>query len=140
VTKSEPFSLRLSPDVEALVSEEASRTHRSKGAVVEALATEALKTRLFPGVAFRGVDWDRRAWLIGTALDVWEIVTAHQDFGSVEDMAAKTDLSERQIRLATAYYKRFPVEIDDAIRRNRRALEDLQTAYPTIGVSSVPTR
>ena len=99
-----------------------------------------MKNRLFPGVAFRGIDWDRRAWLIGTALDVWEIATAYQDFDSVERMAAKTDLSERQIRLAMAYYKRFPVEIDDAIRRNRRALEDLQTAFPTIDVSSVPTR
>ena len=139
MAKSEPFSLRLSPEVEALVTEEASRTRRSKGAVVEALATEALKARLFPGVAFRGVDWDRRAWLIGTALDVWEIVAAYQDFDSVERMVAKTDLSERQIRLAMAYYKRFPAEIEDAIGRNRRPLEDLQAAFPTIDVASVPT-
>ena len=140
MAKSEPFSLRLSPEVEALVTEEASRTRRSKGAVVEALATEALKARLFPGVAFRGVDWDRRAWLIGTALDVWEIVAAYQAFDSVERMVAKTDLSERQIRLAMAYYKRFPAEIEDAIGRNRRPLEDLQAAFPTIDVASVPTR
>ncbi len=34
------------------------------------LAEEAMKTRFFPGIAFRGVDWDRRPWVIGTALDV----------------------------------------------------------------------
>lgn len=51
MAKSEPFSLRLSPELEALVGEEANHTHRSKGAVLEALATEALKTRLFPGIA-----------------------------------------------------------------------------------------
>jgi predicted transcriptional regulator len=39
--KSEPFSLRLSPELEAMVTEEAGRTRRSKGAVVEALAEEA---------------------------------------------------------------------------------------------------
>lgn len=140
MAKSEPFSLRLSPVVEALVSEEAKRTRRSKGAVVEALATEALKTRLFPGIAFRGVDWERRGWLIGTALDVWEIVAAYRDFGSVERMAAKTDLSERQIRLAMAYYERFPAEIDEAIGRSRLSLEALRAAFPSIDVASVSTR
>ena len=42
---------------------------------------------LFPGVAFRGADWERRAWVIGTALDVWEIVEAFDDIGSVARMA-----------------------------------------------------
>ncbi|MGH9040925.1 MAG: hypothetical protein ACRDZ3_11905 [Acidimicrobiia bacterium] len=140
MAKSEPFSLRLSPGVEAMVSEEAKRTRRSKGAVVEALAAEALKTRLFPGIAFRGVDWERRAWVIGTALDVWEIVAAYQDFGSVERMATETDLSERQIRLALAYRERFPDEIDDAAERNRRPLEDLRTEFPTFDVASIRTR
>ena len=140
MAKSEPFSLRLSPVVEAMVSEEAKRTRRSKGAVVEALAAEALKTRLFPGIAFRGVDWERRAWVIGTALDVWEIVAAYHDFGSVERMAAKTDLSERQIRLALAYRERFPDEIDTAVERNRRPLDDLRAEFPTLDVVSVRTR
>lgn len=138
--KSEPFSLRLSPLVETLVSEEAKRTRRSKGAVVEALAEEALKTRLFPGIAFRGVDWERRAWVIGTALDVWEIIAAYHDFESVTAMAAHTDLPERSIRLALAYSERFPTEIDEAIARNRRSLEELQAEFPTIAVVSVPNR
>lgn len=118
--------------MEALVREEARRTRRSKGAVVEALAEEALKTRLFPGIAFRGADWERRAWVIGTALDVWQIVDAHRDFGSVEKMTADTDLTERQIRLALAYYERFPQEIDDMIELNRATLDELRTRFPTI--------
>lgn len=140
MAKSEPFSLRLSPVLEAMVSDEAKRTRRSKGAVVEALAEEALKTRLFPGVAFRGVDWERRPWVIGTALDVWEIVAASRDFDSPEAMARATDLTEPQIRLALAYHERFPEEIDDAIARSRRSLEELSAAYPTIGVAAVRAR
>jgi hypothetical protein len=37
---------------------------------MEARAEEALRMRLFPGIAFRGADCDRRAWVIGMALDV----------------------------------------------------------------------
>lgn len=138
--KSEPFSLRLSPVLEAMISDEAKRTRRSKGAIVEALAEEALKTRLFPGVAFRGTDWERRAWVIGTALDVWEIVTASRDFASVEAMVKKSDLTERQIRLALAYHERFPEEIDDIITRSRRLLDDLRAEFPTIDVTTVAAR
>lgn len=47
MAKSEPFSMRLSPDVGAMVSEEAARTRRSKVAVIEALADEALRARRF---------------------------------------------------------------------------------------------
>ena len=108
MAKSEPFSLRLAPDLEAFVEDEARRTRRSKGAVVAALAAEALKTRLFPGVAFRGEDWNRRAWVLGTALDVWQVVDAYRNFGSVETMTEGSDLSERHVRLALAYHERFP--------------------------------
>lgn len=137
MAKSQPFSMRLSPAVEALVVEEAHRTQRSKGAIVEALTAEAVKARLFPGIAFRGVDWERRAWVIGTALDVWEIIVAYQDFGSVDRMAAHTDLSERQIRLALAYYERLPEEIDESIGRNRRSTNELRRDFPAIDMISV---
>lgn len=127
--------MRLSPDVEALVAEEAARTRRSKGSVVEALAAEALKTRLFAGVAFRGVDWERRAWVLGTSLDVWQIVDAYRDFGSVQAMVADTDISERTVNLALAYYSRFPDEVDELIERNRASIDELQEAFPAIPVT-----
>jgi hypothetical protein len=130
--KSEPFSMRLSLVTDELITHEARRTRRSKGAVVESLAEEALRTRRFPGVAFRGTDWNRRAWVIGTALDVWEIVAASHGFDSPQHMAAQTDVTEAQVRLALAYHGEFPDEIDDAIAENERPLEQLRREYPTI--------
>jgi uncharacterized protein (DUF433 family) len=127
--------MRISKTMEALVEREAHRTGRSKGAIVEALADEALRMRLFPGIAFRGTDWDRRAWVIGTALDVWQIVDAHRDIGSVERMAEGGSASARQIRLALDYYKQFPEEIDEAIAENRRPLDQLEREFPFIVVS-----
>lgn len=130
--KSKPFSIRISADTDALIASEARRTHRSKGAVIEGLAEEALRARMFPGLAFRGEDWDRRPWVIGTAFDVWQIVDAHRDFGSVEAMVAEGNLSERQIRLALAYHERFPEEIEEAIALQRRSLDQLHAEYPFV--------
>ena len=136
-TKSAPFSMRLSKRMEALVDREARRTGRSKGAIVEALAEEALRTRLFPGIAFKGADWERRACVVGTALDVWQIVDAQRDIGSIERMVEGGSANERQIRLALDYYEMFPEEIDAAIADNRRPIEQLEEEFPFIAVSRV---
>jgi uncharacterized protein (DUF433 family) len=136
-SKSTPFSLRLSEQTDRLITAEAKRTKRSKGSVVESLAEEALKARLIPGIAFRGDDYDRRAWLIGTSLDVWQVVEAYQDFeNSFERMEAETDLSERELRTALRYYERFPEEVDSFIALNRRPLAELQAEHPQAGLIS----
>lgn len=131
-SKSHPFSMRLSRVTDELVTREAKRTRRSKGAVVESLAEEALRARRFPGIAFRGTDWNRRPWVIGTALDVWEIVGATRAFDSPEAAADTTDLTEAHVRLALAYYEAFPQEIEEAIAENSRPLEQLRREYPAI--------
>lgn len=138
MAKTEPFSMRLSARLSALIAEEARRTRRSKGAVIETLADEALRCRRFPGIAFRGDDWNRRAWVIGTGLDVWELIQALQDFGSPERVIAETDLSERQVETALAYYREYPEEVDRAVDENRRSIEALRREFPTIGLSEVP--
>lgn len=138
--KSRPFSIRVSVDVDELIAAEAQRTRRSKGAVLEALAEEALRARMFPGIAFRGEDWDRRPWVIGTAFDVWQIVDAYRDLGSAEKMVAEGNLSERQVRLALAYAERFPEEVEEAITQNRRPLSQLGAEYPFIDVHSSAAR
>ncbi|MGH7607202.1 MAG: hypothetical protein ACREME_07675 [Gemmatimonadales bacterium] len=135
--KSEPFSMRLSHQTDEFVTHEARRTRRSKGAVVESLAEEALRARRFPGIAFRGADWNRRPWVIGTALDVWEIVAASRGFETPRDAADGTQLSEAQIRLALAYQREFSEEIDHAIAENERPLDQLQREYPTIDTIAV---
>ena len=137
MAKSEPITLRLSSELDRWVTDEARRTRRPKGTVVEALAEEALKARRFPGIAFRGDDWDRRAWMTGSALDVWEIVRAYQECGSVDELAGQGGLSERQTKLALAYYLHYPEEIDDRLDRDHRQLDELRTAYPGVEVIEI---
>ena len=80
--------------------------------------------------------------MIGTALDVWGIVAASRSYRTPSEMAAATDLTEPQIRLALAYYSEFPEEVDGAIAENERPLAELQRQYPTIdtvAVGDLPT-
>jgi len=134
VAKGQPFSVRLEEETEKLVEAEARRTRRSKSAVVEALTEEAARARRFPGIAFRGDDARRRAWVIGSGLDVWEMAQMVEDFGSTKKLVAETQLTPAQVRLALAYRDAYPAEIDEAIAGNRRPLEELRTLFPFIEV------
>lgn len=130
--KGEPFSVRFTLSTDRTVEEEARRTRRSKSAVVEALTEEAVRTRRFPGIAFRGDDARRRPWVIGSGLDVWEIIHMLEDFGSIQRLVKETQLNERQVRLALAYRDAYPEEITDAIAENRRPVDDWLELYPFV--------
>ena len=135
--KSSPFSIRLSQTTDRFVTAEAQRTKRSKGAIVEALTEESARMRRFPGIAFRGDDADRRPWVIGTGLDVWEVIEMLDDYGSVELLTREADLPAPAVEVARAYYASYPEEIDEAIAENRRPLSELRELYPFIGTTLV---
>jgi uncharacterized protein (DUF433 family) len=134
--KSEPFSIRLDETTMAFVDHEARRTRRSKSAIVEALTEEAARQRRFPGISFRGDDVDRRAWVIGRGLDVWEIVELRADHDEADDavLDAHPSLDGRALRLAQAYYESYRDEIDSAIAANRAPLAELIAAYPFLDI------
>ena len=135
MAKGQPFSVRLETATEQLVEAEARRTRRSKSAVVESFTEEAARARRFPGIAFRGDDVKRRAWVIGSGLDVWEIAHMADDFGSPESLAKDSHLSPAQIRLALAYRDAYPDEIEQFIEENRRPLDELRVLHPFIEVA-----
>lgn len=138
--KGAPFSVRFSAATDRFVEHEARRTRRSKGAVVEALAEEAATTRRFAGLAFRGDDWDRRPWVIGTGLDVWEIVDMLRSFDDdVDRLVADNELERRHVELALAYHREHTEEIEAAIAENRRPVEELQELYPFVRLAGPTT-
>jgi|SRR5579859_1188230 len=133
--KTGPFTVRLNPRIESRITQIARETKRSKGAVLEELADEAERARRFPGIAFRGPSWSRRAWVLGTSLDVWEIVQAFKDYDeNGEKMLAETAIPSRQLRMALVYYREFPDEINQAIAANRRTTGEIEAEYPFLEV------
>jgi hypothetical protein len=129
-SKSQPFSIRLGEHADVLVRDEVRRSGRSRSVVVEELAEEAAKARLFPGVAFRGSP--RRAWVIGSGLDVWEILELLRSYAGDEQQlhAAHPLLGERHVRVARAYGERFPDEIAAFVEDSQRPLDELRRLYP----------
>jgi uncharacterized protein (DUF433 family) len=133
IKKGKPFSVRFRLPADRYVEAEARRTRRSKSDLVEALTEEAIQTRRFAGLAFRGEDWNRRPWVIGSGLDVWELIDMLQSYeGDVERLLADNDLEPRHVQLALAYYNDHAEEIDEAIADNRRPVEELQELYPFV--------
>jgi hypothetical protein len=133
--RTQPFSIRLGALANLLVSDEMRRSGRSRSVVVEELAEEAAKTRLHPGIAFRGKP--RRAWAIGSGLDVWEIIELLRSYhGDQESLRADHPLvSDRHLRLARAYAERFPAEIEALLEANRRPLDELRELYPFLHIN-----
>lgn len=127
-----PFSVRFPPDVDRALTEEAKRARRSKGAIVISLTDEALRCRRFPGIAFRGDDARRRAWVIGSGLDVWEIVQMVAEYPNEATLIAATQLTARHLRLAEAYRAAHSEEIAELVAQNTRLAGDLARMYPFV--------
>jgi len=74
----------------------------------------------------------RRAWVIGSGLDVWEIVEMLDSYA--DDRAALTAdhplVTERHVRTARAYAAQFAREIDGQLAENRRPESELADLYP----------
>jgi uncharacterized protein (DUF433 family) len=133
--KTEPISFRPSQSLDARLDAMRQRTGIPKSRLVEQLADEAERSRRYPGVAFRGPDHRREAWLIGSPFDVWEVIQAWQDLGEdTEAVQEQLSLSARQLKLALAYYGEFAEQIDADLALARRTLGELQSAYPFIEV------
>ncbi len=133
MAKAQPFSFRPSKRLDERLNSLAARTGLSKTAILENLADEAERTRRYPGIAFRGPDLARRAWLLGTSLDVWQVIGELRNFGDdAGRMASETEVPLRQIELAKAYYREFGEEIDRNLALNDRSLEELAREYPFI--------
>jgi hypothetical protein len=131
--KTQPFSIRLGKQADLLVADEVRRSGHSRSVVVEELAEEAAKMRLFPGIAFREGK-PRRAWAIGSGLDVFEIIEMTRSYKDDDETlrASHPRVTDSHLRLARAYAERFPEEIEAMIERNHPPFEELLELYPFI--------
>jgi len=99
-------------------------------------AEEAARTERHPGIAFRGTEGRRRAWVPGTALDVWEIVAGHEEMGR-QKLLAESGISEERLDVALAYYEAYRDEVDEKVAENDRPLEHWRERYPNLSIQTI---
>lgn len=69
--------------------------------------------------------------MIGTRLDVWEVIELYKGKGR-ERLLSEHNLSERQLDLALSYYEMYPREIDQALEENARSPEEWHEISPSV--------
>jgi uncharacterized protein (DUF433 family) len=111
--------LSMRPSVATLerLQHRARLTRQQKTALAERYLEEGLAMDEFPLIHFVDGALGRRAAVMGTGLDVWEIVRAIKDGGSIEEAAAYLEVEPRLVGAAAAYYGENRAEIDDWITR-----------------------
>lgn len=126
MSRSGQLNARMEPRLLARLERRSKELGEPKSRVAERLIDEGLRMEELPGIVFRDGPAGRRASL-QTGPDVWEVIAdlqrAKRHTDPVEAGVAGTGLSEQQIRLAAAYYARYPDEIDTRIERNQELQE-----------------
>jgi uncharacterized protein (DUF433 family) len=117
---------------EATLSRLEARAHEireTRTELAERYVEEGLRMDEHPGIGFADGPAGRRAILLGTGLDVWEVfATVRQPGGSVEAAARYLELPVSMVRAAVRYAAAFPDEIEDRLARQAAIAEREQAA------------
>lgn len=125
-----PLSLRLSGDSLQRLYFEAKLEGIPPRTLAQRMIDEALRTRQHPRIGFMNGATGRRAYLLGTGVDIWELIDILKRCGG--DVAAAMDFtgrSQSDMDAAIAYYGGYPEEIDARVEANRIAGERGKADY-----------
>ena len=116
------LSFRLpEPTLERLEAR-AHQIRETRTGLAERYLEEGLRMDEHPGIGFVDGPAGRRAVLVGTGLDVWEVVaTIKQSQGSVAAASRYLELPPAQVRAAVRYYTAFPMEVDELLAHQEAA-------------------
>ncbi|MEN3281377.1 MAG: hypothetical protein V7607_2517 [Solirubrobacteraceae bacterium] len=123
-------SLRLPADTLARLDSLAEERGQSANTVAARLIEEGLRLDRHPLIYFRDAAAGRRPALLGTRLDVWQIIeTVRAHEGSVTDTAEYLAQPEAKIRAAVRYYAEFRDEVDVWSQRMREIARREEEAF-----------
>ena len=129
-------SFRLPADTLERLDSRARERGQSTNALAARLIEEGLRTEEHPLIYFRDGAAGRRPAMLGTRLDVWQVVeTLRAHDGSVGETAEYLDQPEVKVRDAIDYYGAYQDEVDafaaravEAARREEEAMRRATSA------------
>lgn len=117
--RSDHYTLRLAPGTRERLARRARHAGVPERALAQRYVEEGLRHDAHPLIRFVDGPSGRRASMLGSGLDVWEVITTVRDNdGSIEDAAAYLQIPVGLIQAAVAYYGEYQVEIDSEIEIN----------------------
>lgn len=96
----------------------------SANALAERLIDEGLRREQHPLIVFRDGAAGRRAAILGTRLDVWQVIeTLRASSNSVAETAAYFEVPEPWVQAAVRYFAAYPDEVERFAERVKAAAE-----------------
>lgn len=118
-TRRQQVAFRVRPRTLAHLKRRVRETGLSQTDLAERYLEEGLRMDEHPLIVFRDGASGRRPGLVGSRLDVWQIVDTVRQNGSAEEAAAYLDLPSERIEACMRYYAEYRDEIDEWSERAR---------------------
>jgi uncharacterized protein (DUF433 family) len=130
MSKAVPLSLRLGEATIERLRSRAKRVHMPPRTLAQRYVEEGLRMDEHPLVRFVDGPAGRRARLVGTGKDVWEVIATIRDNGNdLHETAEYLRLPHGLVQAAVAYYGAYTSEVDELIADNERLAQEARAAW-----------
>jgi uncharacterized protein (DUF433 family) len=127
---SHPLSLRLGDVTIRRLGIRASRAHMPPRTLAQRYVEEGLRMDEHPLVRFADGPAGRRARLVGTGKDVWEVIaTVRDNNGDLGETAHYLHMPLGLVQAAVSYYGAYTDEIDQWIDGNEQETAEAHAAW-----------
>ena len=126
----QPLSIRLTEPTIRRLGARAHRAHMPPRTLAQRYVEEGLRMDEHPLVRFAEGPAGRRARLVGTGKDVWEVIaTVRDNRGDTAETAHYLEVPLGLVQAAVAYYGAYPEEIDEWISLNEQETAEAHAAW-----------
>jgi uncharacterized protein (DUF433 family) len=125
-----PLSVRLNDATIARLVRHAQRVHLAPRTLAQRYVEEGLRMDEHPLVRFAEGPAGRRARLMGTGKDVWEVIaTVRDNGGDIAEAARYLEIPLGLVQAAVTYYGAYTDEIDQWIEVNAQEAAEAHAAW-----------
>jgi uncharacterized protein (DUF433 family) len=126
------FSVRVATPVFEALERRAAELDETRNALAERYIDEGVKMDEHPEISFRDGALGRRAAIVGTRLDVWQVMeTVRASGNSIEDAAQFLGVPPRKVQAAVRYYAANRDDVDRFAARATASAERAEDAWRT---------